>query len=97
MSLSSTEEEIGISSIRACDIRYYGDGCLGCNQREKSCYYGCIKGEMSDSKNVNGLVYGYTGSNEKFIGCVGGCGGCIGTSGKGESLIKEIEYMTGVE
>ena len=27
--------------VKACDTRYYGDGCLGCGQVQKSCYVGC--------------------------------------------------------
>lgn len=98
VSFSSSEEDESSGEekdfkIKACDTRYYGDGCLGCGQSEKSCYYGCITDEKEDMK---GFFYGSSDKEEKYIGCINGCGGCIGSYGAGSEMIEEIEYMTGV-
>lgn len=84
-------------SVTACDTRYYGDGCLGCGQQEKSCYSGCIKLEDSDEDtDVNGFFYGSSDSEEKIVGCYNGCGGCVGSGGTGKMTIFDLENLTGV-
>lgn len=90
---ASTQEELE-SKIVGCDIRYYGDGCLGCGQQEKSCYSGCI--DFEGENGMSGFFYGSSDKDEKLIGCVNGCGGCIGSEGMGAETIQEIEYWTGV-
>ena len=89
-----TDEE-SVAKITACDTRYYGDGCLGCGQSQKSCYGGCIKVE-NETDNMNGLFYGSSDSEEKYIGCANGCGGCVGSGGIGGEMINELENITGV-
>lgn len=93
---NSETSEKGNFKIIACDTRYYGDGCLGCGQREKSCYAGYMKDEDS-TENFNGLFYGSTDSDEKIIGCANGCGGCIGSGGMGAYTISELESLTEID
>lgn len=93
------DEETGEKSIfviHACDTRYYGDGCLGCDQTEKSCYYGYTKVKDEDLK-MNGIFFGSSESDELLLGCANGCGGCIGTDGDILYDILELEYSTGVD
>ena len=98
VSLSDTGEENSEGSFNGCDVRYYDGGCLGCGQQEKSCYAGCIKNSSdSASESMNGIIYGSSDGSENFIGCAGGCGGCVASDGVGAILIDEIEYVTGVE
>lgn len=97
LSASKAEESAGDeleSTLIGCDVRYYGDGCLGCGQQEKSCYNGCIDAE--GEKGMKGFFYGSSDDDEKIIGCANGCGGCVGSEGLGAELIQEIEYWTGV-
>ena len=82
--------------IAACDTRYYGGGCLGCGQREKSCYSGCIKAEDKET-NMNGFFYGSSASDEKIIGCADGCGGCVASGGTGAYSIHFLESYTGID
>lgn len=81
--------------ITGCDARYYGGGCLGCGQTEKSCYNGCINGK-DDSIKINGFFYGSSESDEKIIGCYNGCCGCVGTDGVGGIILFDLEDKTGV-
>lgn len=101
VSVSGVEESESSESevdFKGCDIRYYDGGCLGCGQQEKSCYSGCIKVESeNENESMNGFIYGSSDGSEKYIGCVNGCGGCVGSDGIGGMLIQEIEYMIGVE
>lgn len=90
---SSQTDNNEILKITACDTRYYGNN--GCGQEEKSCYSGCLKLEDSEI-NINGFFYGTSNSEEKFIGCTNGCGGCIGSEGIGALTIDELESITGV-
>lgn len=84
--------------FKGCDVRYYDGGCLGCGYEEKSCYSGWIKIESdSEDKFMNGIIYGTSDGSEKYIGCVGGCGGCVGTNGLGREFLQRIEYMIGDE
>lgn len=99
VSVSGSEEnqetgEKESMKIKGCDVRYFGDGCLGCGQREKSCYYGCMKEDASD---FNGFFYGTTDREEKIIGCEGGCVGCVGSDGAAEEAINALEDLTGVD
>ncbi len=82
-------------SIIACDTRYYGNGCLGCGQVEKTSYYGCIN-YQENSEKLNGFFFGSTDSDEKIIGCTNGCGGCVGSHQMGAEIISEMEDITGV-
>lgn len=67
------------ASMRGCDIRYYGDGCLGCAQNEKSCYAGYIDSESGD-EYAKGVFYGNSDNEEKLIGFTSeGCAGCVGS------------------
>lgn len=85
------------ASIAACDVRYFGDGCFGCGQKEKSCYYGCINSSNREYEDVyNGFVYGSSDKEEKIIGYVNGCGGCYGTDGSGKEYIQIMENAAGV-
>lgn len=102
-SAKEKDEETGekaIAKITACDTRYYDGGgccggCFGCNQEEKSCYTGCIKIKNS-SDNMSGFFYS-TDSEEKIIGCINGCGGCVGSGGVGGEMMYELESITGVD
>ena len=84
--------------ITGCDTRYYGDGCLGCAQSEKSCYYGVTVDE-DESLNAMGCFYGSQGekSKEKMIGYYHGCIGCIKTDGEYISTLEWGESMTEVD
>ena len=102
-SSSEKNEETGEKDavkIFACDTRYYAqNGCLGCGQIEKNCYYGCIKNKDSsdDSNDASGCFYGSYDSGEKMIGCANGCAGCIPSDGMGIYLVNELEDLTGVK
>ena len=89
-------EEYGKFDITGCDVRYYGDGCLGCNQIEKSCYFGCINWDYG-TEQANGFFYGRSDSEEKIIGCAGENGGCVATDHSGQNLLYGMETLTGVE
>ena len=94
----SCKTVLSLSSVNlvGCDIQYYGDGCLGCGQREKSCYMGCLQGCDSEHNAYgNGFFYGSNASDEHFIGCANGCGGCIGTNGTMHDILIGAEYLTG--
>ncbi len=89
---SNEESSKDKASIKGCDTRYYGDGCLGCGQREKTCYSGCINMTSGEDK-VNGFFYGGTGREEKIIGCANGCGGCVADGNIGAEILDELEYV----
>lgn len=91
---TETNNKSAASQMWACDIRYYGDGCLGCAQKEKSCYSGCVKWK-DETDNVNGFFYGSTDSKEKAAGCINGCGGCVGTDGVCKQYIDMSEQILG--
>ena len=84
------------SSIKGCDTRYYGGGCLGCYQDEKSCYSGCMD-INTDSSKFKGFFYGSTDGGEKFVGCSNGCGGCIADDNIGGSTLYELEHVEGID
>jgi hypothetical protein len=92
------DEEMDMAGITACDIRYYGGGCLGCGQKQKSCYYGYLNSnsQEGDGDVYQGCVYGSSDKGEKIIGCVNGCGGCYGTDGSGKEYIQIMEDAAGV-
>ena len=79
-----------------CDIRYYGDGCLGCGQSEKSCYMGYMDTHDEDSPFKGGF-YGSTDSEERIFGCLNGCGGCVASDGNGKLILYNLEALTGVD
>lgn len=87
----------GYNSIKACDIKYYGGGCLGCNQQEKSSYFGFAKytDSTGDKNDVKGCFYGNSESGKMF-GCVGGGVGCINT-GTGSDVLDFLESYVGVD
>jgi len=85
-----------VSKEIACDARYYGDGCLGCGQSEKSCYGGYIKAK-DETTDMTGFFWGSSDSGEKIIGCYNGCGGCVGTDGIGGYTMMELESLTEVD
>ena len=81
--------------IKACDIKYYGDGCLGCGQKEKSCYYGV--GEYKNGEDEKkGFFYGNSDGGN-IIGCSGGCVSCIGTGKTQLESLNWLEFVTGVK
>ena len=102
-SSSEKNEETGEKDefrVLFLDTRYYAkQGCLGCGQIEKICYYGCVKLKDSsdDSNNANGCFYGSSDSGEKMIGCVNGCAGCFPSEGMGDDTMKYLEDLTGVD
>ena len=83
--------------IFGCDTRYYGGGCLGCAQEEKSCYNGYIDFESQGERVMTGCFYGTSDSKEHLIGCANGCGGCVGSDGMGIEMLKELEEMEGIQ
>ncbi len=92
VSLSADEGDEGSFSMTGCDIRYYGGGCLGCGQSEKSCYSGCM--DYSDPASTkSGVFYGSTDSEEKLIGCENGCGGCVASNHAGQDMITMTEKL----
>ncbi len=66
--------------LKGCDTRYYGGGCLGCAQTQKSCYVGCVDYD-DGTLDFNGVFYGNSSSKEQYISC-DGCGGCTTTNGE---------------
>lgn len=84
---SGEESEVIRSFMLGCDNRYYGDGCLGCAQTEKSCYSGIY---AQDIKNM-AVFYGSTDGEEKFCGVSNGCGGCYASDGEGKETITIFE------
>ena len=96
MSYSEETENGEDGCFVGCDIRYYGDGCLGCGQREQSCYSGCVNVEGEDG--MKGCFYGNTEDNdETVIGCTNEETGCAETGGSMSRLIEILEYILGVE
>ncbi len=83
------------ATIKGCDTRYYGDGCLGCGQGEKTCYSGCININYEQQK-LNGFFYGSSDEAEKFIGCSNGCGGCVADDNVGASTLGLMEDAEGI-
>jgi len=84
------------ASVKGCDTRYYGDGCLGCAQKEKVSYSGCI--DYSDENNEwKGFFYGSSDNEEKIIGCINGCGGCVADDRTGAQVLEWIESVEGIE
>lgn len=75
-------------NVVGCDTRYYGDGCLGCGQREKTCYGGYMNIDASDDQ-MRGIFYGSSDNDEKMIGC----GGCISSKGIGAYALGEMETV----
>ena len=81
--------------LTGCNTKYYGGGCLGCNQKEKNCYAGCTA-HADPSVKAYGWFYG-TSKRERFIGCYNGCVGCIGTDGEFLDELEWLEYISGVK
>ncbi len=84
------------AGIKGCDVRYYGDGCLGCGQREKTSYAGCINMNY-DGQKLNGFFFGAGNREERLIGCGNGCAGCVPDDHAGEEAMKEMETMLGID
>lgn len=84
------------ANIKGCDNRYYGGGCLGCGQVEKSCYLGCININIGDDK-LHGFFYGTTDKDEKIMGCSNGCGGCVADGNIGSDILYEMESVEGID
>lgn len=82
--------------IIGCDARYYGDGCVGCGQRQKSSYVGCINRQYP-ADETSGCFYGSSDKEEKLIGCKNGCGGCAGSDGIGELELNLMEGEINIE
>lgn len=82
-------------NIVACDTRYYGGGCLGCGQSEKMFYCGWMSFDIQ-GEETKGLFYGNSDKGEKLIGCVNGCGGCVGSEALGGQFTYELEELTGI-
>lgn len=78
-----------------CDTRYYGDGCLGCAQNEKSWYVGFISDKEAEEK-YTGCFYGSTDKEEKTFACGNGCVSCSNTYNEGKSTLNEIESQIGL-
>lgn len=96
MSFSSDGESGEEGCFVGCDIRYYGDGCFGCGQREQSCYSGCV--DIEGDSGMKGCFYGSTDDNdETVIGCADGKSGCVDGRGSMARLIRNLEYILGVE
>lgn len=91
----SGKEMTEVASVKGCDTRYFGDGCLGCAQQEKSSYLGYIT-YNEEGESLKGFFYGSSDSEEKFIGCNNGCGGCVADGGIGSEMLKEMETVEGI-
>lgn len=91
------EEEMAKIKMIACDTRYYGEGCLGCGQDEKSCYQGWIQWGDCSGDGAGGIFYGSSDSDEKLIGCVDGCIGCTEFDDLGAAWLYEIETLIEVD
>ena len=93
-----SEEETSTASTRVigCDARYYGAGCVGCGQKEKSSYIGCINRQYPADK-TSGCFYGSSDKEEKLIGCSNGSGGCAGSNGTGKAELDLMEGEIGIE
>ena len=84
------------ANVKGCDTRYYGGGCFGCGQREKTCYSGCIDFDSGENR-VNGFFYGSSDNKEKIIGCANGCGGCIADNNIGAEILNELERVEDID
>ncbi|MBU5477701.1 hypothetical protein KQI69_00605 [Eubacterium sp. MSJ-13] len=102
---AKSEEAYG---MHACDVRYYGGGCLGClgcNQSQKSCYNGCRKyrdgGEKKREMFFGSANYPKGDDVLEFqIGCSNGCVSlnCADEEERNNtSGMYSLEYLTGVE
>jgi len=85
--------DITKSFYLGCDNRYYGDGCLGCGQAEKSCYSTLF---VQDIENV-GVFYGSSDGEEKFCGVINGCGGCVASDELGKDAVTLFEQGLGID
>lgn len=91
---ASADDGADADNLVACDIRYYGNGCLGCGQTEDSYYFGCMDYNIGED-DINGCFLGNTRKDsEKFIGCGSGC---VGTGGTGLYSIQRTEEIVGVD
>lgn len=75
------EEYTEKMDFNACDTRYYDGGCMGCDQKEKSCHVGCVnykKDSTNNSKDLlaNGCFYSSCDGTNKYVDCIGGCVSC---------------------
>ncbi|MBR1862630.1 MAG: hypothetical protein IJ806_00900 [Ruminococcus sp.] len=73
-------------TITACDTRYYGAGCLGCGQVEKSCAIGCADGDGCSK----GVFYENDGKG-CYMGGAGGSFSCTDTDGTVEEDTRYFE------
>lgn len=100
VSVLGSEKNDSDLGIVACDVNYYGGGCMGCigcGQYEKNCYSGCIYSDGED-QNIKAFFYGTNDDDdEKAIGCVNGCGGCVASDGIGKDTMRSIESATEVD
>lgn len=79
-------------TLRGCDTRYYGNGCLGCGQEEKSCYFGYVNLKGNDEYQ-KGIFYGDSDKGERLIGCTNEGSGCVSTDDGGASIFDWIETL----
>jgi len=86
----------GEGCITSVDTRYYGDGCLGCGQMQKSCYVGFVNWDIEGTK-VKGALYGTSDGEEHLAGCYNGCAGCVGTGNMFGKYIYELEKYEGID
>ncbi len=93
-----TEETASTESIRivGCDARYYGEGCAGCGQKQKSSYVGCANLQNQSGK-TSGCFYGSSDKEEKLAGCRNGSVGCAGSDGVGRMGLDIMEEGTKIE
>lgn len=82
--------------VIGCDARYYGEGCAGCGQKEKTSYVGCVNRQYPDN-DTSGCFYGSSDKEETLIGCSKGCGGCGDSDGLGRLGLDIIEEGTKIK
>ncbi len=94
----SVEDDTDDFKVCGCDIRYFGDGCLGCNQTEKYTYTGFMSGNIDNGSDSG--CFCFSGSSEKkerYMGCVNGCFECNDSDYAGGEALSILEILTGVD
>lgn len=82
--------------VTSFDMRYYGDGCLGCGQSQKSCYVGVVNWDTEDVE-AKGVFYGSSDETEHMTGCYNGGGGCMETADIFGGYMYQLEKIEGID
>lgn len=82
--------------VTSLDMRYYGDGCFGCGQSQKSCYVGLVNWNI-ENMEAKGIFYGSSDKTEHVAGCYNGCIGCMETADIFGQYMYQMERLEGID